>query len=81
MRSGAASNVPSASLAWQRGRAKCDSQLGTHHSYARTYPLPYNSAAAAFFFLRFRFFFAGAAGGASSLIPVWKSTSESGKAR
>ena len=58
------------------GKAACDWQLGTHHSYAYawSYPLPYSSAAAALFFLfRRRFFFAGAAGGASSLIPVWKS--------
>ena len=74
MRSGAQLPAPcvSCSCLASWGSAS-DSQLGTHHSYARTYPLPYNSAAAAFFFLRFRFFFAGAAGGASSLIPVWKS--------
>ena len=51
------------------GKAACDWQSGTHHSYARTYPLPYSSAATGFFFffadlLRF---FAGAGG--SSPIP------------
>ena len=48
------------------GKAACDWQLGTHHSYACSYPLPYSSAAAAFLFFLFRLFL-GAAGGSSPI--------------
>ena len=55
-------------LAWHSVKAQSDTQLGTHHSYACTYPLPYSSEATVFFFFFLFRLFAGAAGG-SSLIP------------